>query len=124
MGYLLRILTAPNIAPWQKEKYNKSPSKSRYKHFERIQRLYYPCNFDISKNYSLKILHLAWRRPNIEEPHTNNSKVVLYFYHTVLCVTWTGIISLYDVFTRIFDVRSCMAINNKHDLRVLFIPPF
>ena len=40
LGYLLKILTAPKIAPHQIRKYNpKSPSKSKSKHFEIIERL-------------------------------------------------------------------------------------
>ncbi len=57
LRYLLGILTALKVSKQVKPK-----------HFEIIERLLQTSKLHFSTNYLFTILHLAWRRPNNEEP--------------------------------------------------------
>ncbi len=64
---------------------NKSPSKSKSKHFEIIERLLQTSKLHFSTNYLFTILHLAWRRPNNEKPILTLERRLVLLSHGSSC---------------------------------------
>ncbi len=68
----------------------KSPTKSKSKHFEIMERLLETSNLHFSTNYPFTIIHLAWRRPNNEEPilTTLERRLVLVSHSSSCDMDW------------------------------------